>query len=78
MLPIIERYFGRVPKGPEPPALRTVEPPQIGEKKVVIEDPSQPVYVEGYHKPAQTHPDQPVWDVIDDVLSNADVRRYIL
>ena len=75
ILPVIERYFGRVPKGPEPPALRTVEPPQIGEKTVVIEDPSQPVYVEGYHKPAQTHPDQPVWDVIDDVLSNGRTSR---
>ncbi len=75
VLPIIERYFGRLPKGPKPPALRTVEPPQIGEKTVVIEDPSQPVYVEGYHKPAQTHPDQPVWDVIDDVLSNGRTSR---
>ena len=72
---VIERYFGRVPKGPEPPALRTVEPPQIGEKSVIIEDPSQPVYVEGYHKPGQTHPDQPVWDVIDDVLSNGRTSR---
>ncbi len=74
-LPIIERYFGRVPAGPEPPTLRTVEPPQIGEKTVVIEDTAQPIYVEGYHKPAQTHPDQPVWDVIDDVLSNGRTSR---
>jgi predicted Zn-dependent peptidase len=75
VLPVVERYFGRLPAGPKPPALRTVEPPQIGEKTVVIEDPSQPVYVEGYHKPAQTHPDQPVWDVIDDVLSNGRTSR---
>ena len=75
VLPLIERYFSRVPSGPKPPALRTVEPPQIGEKTVVLEDPSQPVYVEGYHKPAQTHPDQPVWDVIDDVLSNGRTSR---
>jgi len=74
-LPVIERYFGRLPAGPEPPALRTVEPPQIGEKTVVLVDPSQPVYLEGYHKPAQTHPDQPVWDVIDDVLSNGRTSR---
>ena len=60
VLPVIERYFGRLPAGPKPPALRTVEPPQIGEKTVVLEDPSQPIYIEGYHKPAQTHPDQPV------------------
>ena len=75
VLPVIERYFGRVSAGPEPPALRTVEPPQIGEKTVVIEDTAQPIYVEGYHKPAQTHPDQPVWDVVDDVLSNGRTSR---
>jgi predicted Zn-dependent peptidase len=75
ILPVIERYFGRIPEGPKPPALRTVEPPQIGEKTVVLEDPSQPIYIEGYHKPAQTHPDQPVWDVIDDVLSNGRTSR---
>ena len=75
VMPVIERYFGRIPKGPAPPLLRTVEPPQIGEKTVVLEDPSQPIYIEGYHKPAQTHPDQPVWDVIDDVLSNGRTSR---
>ncbi len=75
VMPIIERYFSRVPEGEKPPSLRTVEPPQIGEKTVVIEDPSQPIFIEGYHKPAQTHPDQPVWDVIDDVLSNGRTSR---
>ncbi len=75
VLPVIERYFGRVPKGPDPPPLRTVEPPQIAEKTILLEDPAQPVYIEGYHKPAQTHPDQPVWDVIDDVLSNGRTSR---
>jgi predicted Zn-dependent peptidase len=75
VLPIIERYFGRIPEGPKPPGLRTVEPPQIGEKTVVLEDPAQPIYIEGYHKPAQTHVDQPVWDVIDDVLSNGRTSR---
>ena len=75
VMPVIERYFGRIPEGPAPPSLRTVEPPQIGEKTVIVEDPSQPIYIEGYHKPAQTHPDQPVWDVIDDVLSNGRTSR---
>jgi predicted Zn-dependent peptidase len=31
ILPVIESYFGRLPEGPRPPLLRTVEPPQIGE-----------------------------------------------
>lgn len=75
VLPIIETYFGRIPARADPEPLRTVEPPQIAEKIVIMEDPSQPVYVEGYHKPATTHPDQPVWDAIDDILSGGRASR---
>jgi predicted Zn-dependent peptidase len=74
-VPMIERYFGRVPARPEPPPLRTVEPPQRVEKTVVLRDPSQPFYFEGYHKPADTDPDQAVYDAIDDVLSNGRTSR---
>jgi predicted Zn-dependent peptidase len=75
LIPILEKYFGRIPARPAPPPLRTVEPPQIAERTVVLEDPAQPFYVEGYHKPAQTHPDQPVYDGIDDILSNGRTSR---
>ncbi|HEV2852939.1 MAG TPA: pitrilysin family protein [Thermoanaerobaculia bacterium] len=75
LIPILEKYFGRIPARPAPPPLRTVEPPQIAERTVVLEDPAQPFYLEGYHKPAQTHPDQPVYDAIDDILSNGRTSR---
>lgn len=75
LIPILEKYFGRIPARPAPPPLRTVEPPQKGEKTVVIEDPAQPIYLEAYHKPAAIHPDEPVWDAIDDVLSNGRTSR---
>jgi predicted Zn-dependent peptidase len=75
LIPVLEKYFGRIPARPAPPPLRTVEPPQIAERTVVLEDPAQPFYLEGYHKPAQTHPDQPVYDAIDDVLSNGRTSR---
>jgi predicted Zn-dependent peptidase len=75
VIPVIEKYFGRIPAGPEPPPLRTVEPEQIAEKTVVLEDPSQPVYAEGYKKGSRTHPDQPVYDAIDDILSNGRTGR---
>ena len=60
LIPLLETYFGRIPGGPAPPPLRTVEPPSISEKVVTIKDPAQPFYMEGYHKPAATDPDQPV------------------
>jgi predicted Zn-dependent peptidase len=75
LIPILEKYFGRIPARPAPPPLRTVEPPQIAERTVVLEDTAQPFYLEGYHKPASTHPDQPVYDAIDDILSNGRTSR---
>ena len=61
----LEKYFGRIPARPAPPPLRTIEPPQKAEKTVVLQDPSQPLYLEAYHQPAATHPDQPVWQAIE-------------
>jgi predicted Zn-dependent peptidase len=75
LVPMLETYFGRVPAGPVPEPVRTVEPIQIAEKEVRLLDPSQPVYIEGYHISAQTHPDQPVWDAIDDILSGGRTSR---
>jgi predicted Zn-dependent peptidase len=75
IIPVIEKYFGRIPAGPKPPALRTVEPTQIAEKTVILKDPSQPIYAEAYHKPAATDIDQPIYDAIDDVLSNGRTSR---
>lgn len=75
LIPILDRYFGRIPARPAPPPLRTVEPPQIAERTVVLEDPAQPFYLEAYHKPASNHPDQAVYDAIDDILSNGRTSR---
>ena len=42
---------------------------------MILEDSSQPMYMEGYHKPADTHPDQPVYDAIDDILTRGRTSR---
>ena len=76
LIPLLEKYFGRIPSGARPPAIRTVEPASIAEKVVILKDPSQPFYLEGYHKPAITHPDQPVYDAIDDILTNGRTSRF--
>ncbi len=76
LVPLLETYFGRIPSGPTPPPLRTVEPPSIAEKVVTIRDPSQPFYMEAYHKPAVTHPDQAVFDAMDDILTNGRTSRF--
>jgi len=75
VIPIIDRYFGRLPAGPKPAPLRTKEPEQIAEKVVRMPDKSQPVYVEGYKRPPTGHTDDAVYDAIADVLSNGRTSR---
>jgi predicted Zn-dependent peptidase len=73
--PIVEKYFGRLPKSPAPPALRTAEPAQLGERMITIRESSQPLYLEGYHRPASSHPDSAVYDVISMLLSSGRTSR---
>jgi len=74
-MPIIEKYFGRLPKAPAPDPLRTVEPKQIAERTVTLKETSQPIYMEGYHRPAATHPDNAAFDVISMLLSSGRTSR---
>ncbi len=75
VMPVVEKYFGRLPKGPKPPEIRTEEPPQIAEKEVVLVDPAQPFYLEGYHKPGAGNPDEAVYEAISDLLSSGRTSR---
>jgi predicted Zn-dependent peptidase len=74
-LPLLEKYFGRIPAAPQPVEDPTVEPPQQSERKVVLRETAQPLYVEGYHRPDYTDPDDAVYDAISDIMSNGRVSR---
>ncbi|HEX4604147.1 MAG TPA: pitrilysin family protein, partial [Candidatus Angelobacter sp.] len=74
-MPVIERYFGRIPARPAPEPLRIQEPPQAALRTVVLHDRSQPVYVEGYHRPNFLDPDDAVYDVLSDLLSKGRTSR---
>jgi len=63
-----EKYFGRIPYRPAPPRIATIEPPQLGERRMELEDPSQPILVAGWHIPELTHPDRPAIDALFDYL----------
>ncbi len=65
---LAEIYFGRLPKRPRPEPVRTVEPPQEGERRVAVEAASQPYLLVGYHRPGVQHPDRATLDVISDIL----------
>jgi len=65
---LAQTYFGRLPKSPRPERIGTVEPPQLGERRVVVEDASQPLLILGFHRPAETHPDDAALSALADYL----------
>jgi predicted Zn-dependent peptidase len=67
---LAEKYFARLPKGPPPPRVRTVEPPQVGEKRATVVSAAQPFLMVGYKRPNQYSPDDAPLDVMSDVLSD--------
>jgi len=69
-----KKYFSDIPAGhPEP--VETLEPQQLGEKRITLEDPSQPVFVAGYHIESVRDADWPVYEVIADVLGQGRTSR---
>jgi predicted Zn-dependent peptidase len=74
-LPVLEKYFSRIPAGPKPQEMTTVEPKQFAEKTVAIREATQPFYIEGYHRPDFRDPDAAVYDAISDIMSNGRVSR---
>lgn len=68
-------YFGRYPARPPAPKVETIEPAQIAPKEFTLELPSQPWYLEGYHRPGITDRDHLVYDMIDAILSGGRTSR---
>ena len=64
-----EKYFGRLPRGPLPPLVHTVEPKQEGEKRVAVASPAQPFLAMAYKRPDQYSKDDATLDVLSDILS---------
>jgi predicted Zn-dependent peptidase len=75
IIPVIDKYFGRIAARPKPEPLRTIEPAGGAETVVTLRDPAQPIYIEGYHKPAATDPSEPAFDAITDVLTRGRTSR---
>ena len=74
-MPMLEKYFSKIPAGPKPEEMTTIEPKQFAEKTVVIREQTQPFFLEGYHRPDYRDPDDAVYDAISDIMSNGRVSR---
>ena len=75
IMPILEKYFGRLPASHKPDETTTTEPPQNSERRVVLKERSQPLYLEGYHRPDYRTKDDAVYDAITDLMSEGRTSR---
>jgi zinc protease len=76
LLPQIEKYFGRVPRGPAVPAVAAIEPKQLGERRIIVKKQAElPAVFAGYHTPAIKHPDSYALEVLQGVLSSGKSSR---
>nr|WP_038021729.1 pitrilysin family protein [Synechocystis sp. PCC 7509] len=72
---LAQSYFGRFKAKPSPPKLKAVEPKQTEVREVELKLPSQPWYLEAYHRPAITHPDNVIYGLIGSLLSDGRTSR---
>lgn len=72
---LAQTYFGRYQVRPKAQSKIPTEPKQTQTREVTVELPSQPWYLEGYHRPAVTHPDNAVYNIIGSLLSNGRTSR---
>ncbi len=68
-------YFGRYAAKPKPQQKLPTEPKQTQQREFTLSLPSQPWYLEGYHRPNLNHPDNAVYDIITGLLSDGRTSR---
>ena len=73
-LALMEKYFGPLPAQTIPPRNITAEPPQRGERRIVVEADAQPRLYIGYPVPPIGHDDGYALDVLSQVLSGVSAR----
>ena len=76
ILALAKKYFEPLPRQPPPSPVRTREPEQTGERRVVIRKPAQlPLLMVSYHVPASSHADYETLRVLGNLLSEGRSSR---
>ncbi len=70
IIQMAEKYFGRIPKGPDVEPIRTFEPPQYSEKRLYGEGPAPTSLRLMFHTPPDGHPDAAPLAVLADALGS--------
>lgn len=72
---LAEKYFSPMEYRDPAPELLVEEPTQRGERRFVIEERSQPIYMEGYHTVNNQHPDYQALNLLAGILTNGRTSR---
>jgi predicted Zn-dependent peptidase len=74
---LAKKYFEPIPRGEPPQKVHTVEPPQLGERRVYVEKPSvsSPNLLMVFHVPESSHPDYYALTLLSDILTSGDSAR---
>ena len=76
VMALARKYIEPIPSQPPPPAIRTKEPEQQGERRITLEKPAQlGAITVAYHIPQSTHADIPVLEVLNDILTGGQSSR---
>ena len=76
LLPRIERAFGSIPKREAPEQKRPIDPPQSGERRIIVKREAQlPFLIKAFHVPNLREPDSYVLEVIATLLSGGKSSR---
>jgi predicted Zn-dependent peptidase len=77
VLPLLERYFGRIPKGRlAPPPMATLEPQQIAEKRYQAEAETSPTVRVWWKGVPFVHKDVAALDLLSSILNGRTGRLY--
>jgi predicted Zn-dependent peptidase len=75
MKELAETYFGHIESTLEAPSVKTIEPGQRGERRFIIEEETQPIFMAGYHTVSQTHEDWAALELLSSILSGGRTSR---
>jgi zinc protease len=73
---LVERFYGPIARGPEVPAVRTVEPEQQGERRLTLERPGQnPLVTMAWHAIKADDARAPALNLLQTILTGGDASR---
>lgn len=73
---LAEKYLAPIPAQPAPPAVNTIEPPQTGERRILLEKDVNTPYINiAYRAPEAKHKDYYALVLLNDILSSGNSSR---